>query len=462
MTLNHIINSEVCALRKQQLGTRTPIELYLSLPIIAWALFDFANTIFSANIVTLFFPQYITEFAGGDARLEQIASTIVAYANAAAAALLILFSPLYGVSMDRTGRRKPFVVMFTILAVTATILMGVFAERGLGEMFGVPTALLLTVLMFVIARFFYSSGNVFYDGMLSSLGKDKEIPLISGYGVALGYLGTLLGVFTVLWLTGDGDFSGKFIYSGLFFLLFALPLFFINKDTKRPNRELTAAKRKSFFAGYVDIYHTFREARNYPGIFFFMIAYFFVNDALMTAIAMMQPYATTVVGFSSDQFIIIFLVATVFSVIGAFVFGYSNKNIGSKRTFFYISLLLGFAVLVAALPLPMWTFWIAAVLFGIAMGSTWVVSRTLIIELSPKGKEGQFFGLFAFSAKVSAIVGPFIYGTITLLLSDLGPLASRIAITSLLLMIIIGILFLMRVPDGAVGTKRADSNSRVL
>lgn len=443
--------------KHHQLGTRPPIALYLSLPIMAWALFDFANTIFSANIVTLFFPQYITEIVGDNPRLEQIASTIIAYANAAAAMLLILFSPLYGVSMDRTGKRKPFVVMFTILAVIATILMGVFAERGLGEMFGIPTGLLLTVLMFVIARFFFSSGNVFYDGMLSSLGKDKEIPLISGYGVALGYLGTLFGVFTVLWLTGDGNFSGKFIYSGIFFLLFALPLFFINKDKKKPNRQLTAAKRRSFFAGYIDIFHTFKEARNYPGIFFFMVAYFFVNDALMTAIAMMQPYATTVVGFSSSQFIVIFLVATVFSIIGAIIFGFVNKNIGSKRTFFIISVLLGFAVLVAALPLPMWTFWIAACLFGIAMGSTWVVSRTLIIELSPEGKEGQFFGLFAFSAKVSAIVGPFIYGTITLLLADLGPLASRIAITSLLLMIIIGIAFLTRVPDGEAGTKRAET-----
>lgn len=436
------------------LGSRRPIELYLSLPILAWALFDFANTIFSANIVTLFFPQFITEIVGDDPRLEQIASTIIAYANAAAAALLILFSPLYGVSMDRTGKRKPFVVIFTILAVSATILMGVFAERDIGEMFGIPTGLLLTVLMFVIARFFYSSGNVFYDGMLSSLGKDKEIPLISGYGVALGYLGTLFGVFTVLWLTGDGNFSGKFMYSGIFFLLFALPLFFINKDKKKSNRQLASAKRKSFFAGYVDIYHTFKEARSYPGIFFFMIAYFFVNDALMTAIAMMQPYATTVVGFSSSQFIVIFLVATVFSVIGAIVFGFINKNIGSKRTFFIISVLLGVAVLIAALPLPMWTFWLAACLFGIAMGSTWVVSRTLIIELSPEGKEGQFFGLFAFSAKVSAIVGPFIYGTITLLLADFGTVASRIAITSLLLMIIVGIIFLTRVPDGAAGTKR--------
>lgn len=79
------------------------------------------------------------------------------------------------------------------------------------------------------------------------------------------------------------------------------------------------------------------------------------------------------------------------------------------------------------------------------MGSVWVVSRTIIIELAPEGHEGQFFGLFAFSAKMSAIVGPFIYGSITLVLADFGTIASRIAITSLLVMVVIGLYFHSRV-----------------
>ena len=71
----------------------------------------------------------------------------------------------------------------------------------------------------------------------------------------------------------------------------------------------------------------------------------------------------------------------------------------------------------------------------------------MIIELSPEGKEGQFFGLFAFSAKMSAVIGPFIYGSITLMLADYGVLASRMAITSLIVMIVIGILFHLKVKE---------------
>jgi UMF1 family MFS transporter len=75
----------------------------------------------------------------------------------------------------------------------------------------------------------------------------------------------------------------------------------------------------------------------------------------------------------------------------------------------------------------------------------WVTSRTLIIELTPEHKRGQFFGLFAFSGKVSSIIGPVIYGTITYQLQDYGPLASRIALSTLIVMTIIGLVIHLRV-----------------
>ena len=416
---------------------RKPIALFLSMPILAWALYDFANTIFSANIVTLFFPQYITEIVGTNPRLEQISSTIIAYANAVSAFLLIVFSPLFGVLMDRTNRRQKYVVIFTVFTVVASILMGVFGGVNSGTIFGIPNGLFLTILFFVFAKFTYGSGNVFYDGMLSSLGSRKEVPLISGFGVALGYLGTLFGIFSVLLIVGDAPIHNAFWLSGILFLIFSIPLFLINKDrgAKHPKT------KESFLTGYKEIYQSFKEIKKYPSIFFFMIAYFFINDALATAIAMMQPYATTVVGFEASAFLVVFMVATLFSIVGALVFGFINQKNGSKPTFSIIGIILATAITIAALPLPMWTFWLAASMFGIAMGSVWVVSRTIIIELAPDGREGQFFGLFAFSAKMSAIVGPFIYGTITLVLSDLGTVASRIAITSLLLMVLIGLYF---------------------
>ncbi|MGV2912062.1 MFS transporter, partial [Bacillus safensis] len=67
-------------------------------------------------------------------------------------------------------------------------------------------------------------------------------------------------------------------------------------------------------------------------------------------------------------------------------------------------------------------------------------SRILIIELTPKEKRGQFFGLFAFSGKVSSIIGPIIYGSVTLLFAEHGNLASRLALGSLLILAAIGLV----------------------
>ena len=171
-----------------------------------------------------------------------------------------------------------------------------------------------------------------------------------------------------------------------------------------------------------------------------MIAYFFLNDAIATTIAMMAIYATTIIGFSSGQFIILYLISTISSVIGSLAFGNISKAIGAKKAVSIVAYIMIAALLLAVFANAEWMFWIAGSMFGISLGSMWVTSRTLIIELTPEEKRGQFFGLFAFSGKVSSIIGPALYGTVTLVLKDYGTLASRIALGSLIVLTIIGVL----------------------
>lgn len=200
-----------------------------------------------------------------------------------------------------------------------------------------------------------------------------------------------------------------------------------------------------FFSGYKDILQTFKEMKAHRPVFTFMIAYFFLNDAIATTIGMMAVYAKAVVGFSSGGFILLYLVSTVSSIIGSFIFGHIAKAKGSKKAITYVGLLLLAALAIAvAAPNAAW-FWVAGSMFGIALGSVWVTSRIFIVELTPEDKRGQFFGLFAFSGKVSSIVGPFIYGTITLIFADLGNVASRLALGSLMMMTLIGLLVLSKV-----------------
>jgi MFS transporter, UMF1 family len=421
---------------------RKGIQLYFSLPILSWALYDFANTIFSSNITTIFFPFYLQEVIGKNEVMNQIASTFLSYANAIASFFLVIFTPLFGVLIDRTGRKKRYILSFTMTTVLSTVLMGLFAAwNGEQTMFNLPLSFIIVVSLFIIAKFFYHSSLVFYDAMISDLGSRQEIPLISGFGVAVGYIGTLAGL-TIYPLVGESSYEKAFIPSALMYLLFSLPLFFFVKESHKPKNQV----KQSFFKGFFEIIETFKEMKFYRGAFLFLIAYFFINDAISTAIAMMSVYAKTVVGFSTGQFILLYLVSTISSIFGSFIFGYITKNAGAKHAVSYVAILLIIALTIAVGAVNQWMFWICGSLFGIALGATWVASRTLIVELTPEEKRGQFFGLFAFSGKISSIIGPFIYGTITLLLADFGNVASRIALGSLIVLVFIGLLVHFRVP----------------
>ncbi|MDQ0270673.1 MFS transporter [Cytobacillus purgationiresistens] len=424
---------------KSKIGS---LRLYFTLPIISWALYDFANTIFSSNINTIFWPFYIKEVVGSNEVLDQIASTFIAYANALASIFLVIFSPLFGVMIDRTGRKKKYIVIFTIFSVLATCLMGVFAMSGLdGKIFGMPIFLALVILCFIIAKFFYHSSLVFYDSMISDFGSKEEIPLISGFGVAVGYLGTLVGL-SVYLLVMDGDFHKAFIPSAILFLIFSLPLFFFVKDKPKEVKQKT-----TFLSGYKEIYKTFKEMKSHKTIFTFMIAYFFLNDAIATTIVMMAPYSQNIVGFTAGKFILLYLVSTISSIIGSFIFGYITKAVGANRAVKYVGVLLVIALLIGTFAVNELMFWIAGSMFGVALGSMWVTTRTYIVELSPVDKRGQFFGLFAFSGKVSSIIGPLLYGTITLVFAEHGNLASRLGMGSLIILTLIGLIVHSRIKE---------------
>lgn len=414
----------------------------MSLPIFAWAMYDFANTIFSSNIITVFFPFYMSEKLGDSEQMNQIASTFITYSEALASIFLVIFSPLFGVMIDRTGKKKAYLVPFTLIAIFGTLLMGVFAMWQTDtQWFGLELSIIAVLVAFVIAKFFYNSSLVFYDSMISDLGNSSEIPIISGYGVAMGYVGTLVGLIAFFFVV-DNKFENTFIPSALMFLLFSLPLFLLYKE--RPNPSPNADK--SFLSGYKEIWITFKEARNFKGILLFLFAYFFFNDAIATAISVMAIYARAVFEFTTGQFILLYLVSTISAIIGSFIFGFVTKQIGAKKAVTIVSLLLILAIILAAVANVQGLFWFAGSLYGIAMGAMWVTSRTLIVELTPEDKRGQFFGLFAFSGKVSSIVGPIIYGTITWALAEQGNLASRIAIGSLMILVLIGLLFHIRIP----------------
>ncbi|KAA3633710.1 MAG: MFS transporter, partial [Calditrichaeota bacterium] len=139
--------------------------------VISWSLYDFANTIFSMNIVSLYLKRYIVEDLGKDDRYFDIP-----YALSMLVAALLL--PAFGAVSDHSTKKKFFLFLFT---VTCCISLGLMAL--------VPTSMMVLLLvLFIISNFSYEAGQPFYNSLLYSVADGKDARFVSGVGVAFGYI----------------------------------------------------------------------------------------------------------------------------------------------------------------------------------------------------------------------------------------------------------------------------------
>lgn len=427
----------------------------------AWILYDFANTIFSVTVLTLFFPLWVEERVGSGAFLS--APSLVNAATAVSALLVVFTAPLLGAVADFRQRRVPYLVALTLAAVALTAALDVAG--------GVVVAL----AVFVAADVAYQSALVFYNALLPAVSAGRGEGRISGYGTAAGYVGTILALVVLTffvengealsrafgafggWLeTGSDTNSNAFLPTAVLYLVFSLPAFFLVPDPAvRARRPVSAG------AAYRDVVDTLRNLRAYAGMGAFILATVLYTDAANTAIANMALYGKVVFGMDTGQVTTLLLFSTVFAVVGSAVFGFLCDRNGPKRTLLVVLVLWFVAILLAAGALGVWMLFLAGPIVGVALGGMWTVGRVMLVALSPPEKLGEFFGLFSLAGKVSAVFGP-AFTSILLLSFGGGAVAYRVSIGALAVIMAGGIYFLLRVPDARPGDDSPDPlDSRV-
>lgn len=409
----------------------------------SWALYDFANTIFSMNIVTLYFAVWIVTERGASTTAYSIATSL-------SSLVVLLLAPWIGAVSDASGRRKPWVVGLTLACVGATLALSFLARAPLPA----PAAIALLLAVFAVANSAYQLALPPYNAMLTDLAPPQERGRLSGLGTAVGYVGSIAGVLLVApFVTGGlgiprGGRAASFAPTAALFLLFALPLFLLCRDRFPRPRESAGRVPLRRIAG--ELSAAFREARRYPGLRRFVLASYFYQDALGTAISFMALYAVTVLGLPAGGEIRLFVTLTIPAIAGAWVAGRASDRLGPRRTL--CGVLVGWiaGLTVIALAPTLSGFWIGGVLVGFAFGGIWSAERPLLLRLVPQGEAGRYFGLLALSARAAAIVGPLIWAAIVDGLAEpLGRNVSyRIAVGSLAVMMLAALWLLRGVPDG--------------
>jgi len=396
------------------------------LAVVSWALYDLANTVFSMNIVSLYFSLWVVNVMGG---------TDAMYGNAAALSMLLMVftAPALGALSDQAGRRKPFLLVSTLACVTLTALL------GLG-------GLSVSLVVFILANYMFQAGLIFYDALLPSVSTPENRGRVGGFGVGLGYLGSFLGVGTGLLLLERIGYVGVFRVSALLFLVFAVPCFLFVTERRPAGRfSLSPATIAGAFG---QIRRTLPRARRYPGLVRFLVGRFLYTDPANTIIVFMGIYVTNEIGFSEGQAQRLLLLAIVGAVAGGLGWGWLADRIGPRRTLLAVLCLwigiLAAAVAIAVLHLPGGLFWPVALLAGAALGGLWAADRPFMLHLTPPAQLGEFYGLYSMVGRFAAVVGPFTWGFVV---DTLG--WGRPAAVAVLLLFMVAALFVIRgVDDG--------------
>lgn len=399
-----------------------------ALSVASWALYDFANTIFSLNVISTYFPLLILELGYRDADYS--------YPMSAAILVVALFMPMLGALSDRAGKRVPWLIGFTLLSVGMTALMAVSSDFW------------VLIGAFMLASIGFQTASVFYDALLPSVSTTLNWGKVSGLGVGLGYAGALFGLIVVDRLVGEGTNRVAFLPTAFLFLLFALPCFMFVRDRRPQVTRVLETPRLSWGGSVTKTWETLKSARQVPGLFIFLVANFFYSDALNTVIVAMSVYSTQVIGFSST--LTVLGPAIVAAVFGSWLFGLVTDRLTAKQSL-NISLSIWVVVFLSAIFItdPTIFQWVIAPLAGIALGSTWTAARTMMIELSPPERLGEFMGVYNLTGKFSAVLGPLVWGTTLLLLPPqaYGHFAYKVAIFTLLVVVLVGFVLHQFTPN---------------
>ena len=404
----------------------------------SWVLYDLANTIFSFNIVSLFFSLWIVNDMGGK-------DSDYALANSFSMFVVFLVAPFLGALSDQTPRRMPFLIATTLVCCLATLLLGI-------------TGIFIALLIFIVANVFYQSGLIFYDSLLPEVSTKENVGRVGGLGVGIGYMGSFIGVLVgiivlenLLGLTvleeNPAEKPLVFKLTAVLFLLFALPCFLWVRERPRTGRVMLG--KEAAGRAIHDLRNTFVRLGELPNLRRFLIGRVFYTDAANTFIIFMGIYLTNEVGFTEREVYIALMLGIAAASLGGITWGFVVDWIGPKSSLLIVLGLWAIAItLTFSIPLfsltPA-TFWAIAPLGGFSLGATWAADRPLMLRLAPAQHIGQFYGLYAMVGRFAAIIGPLLWALIVNGL-DWGRPA---AVAAFLPMMAIAAWFIFRVEDAA-------------
>ncbi|MEV6654608.1 MFS transporter [Streptomyces sp. NPDC051219] len=412
-----------------------------------WYFYDFACSVYSTSVLTVFLGPYLTEVAKAAADSDGFvhplgiplrAGSFFAYSVSASVILAVLIMPLVGAMADRTGRKKPLLAAAAYVGAAATA--GMFFLDG--------HRYLLGGFLLVVANASLAVSMVLYNAYLPQIAEPDERDSVSSRGWAFGYTSGALVLVLNLVLFQGHDWFGISEGTAVRICLASAGVWW-GAFTVIPLRRLRdrAVARDGgpvpVGQGWRQLIATLKDMRRHPLTLSFLLAYLVYNDGVQTVISQASVYGSEELGLEQSTLIVAVLLVQVLAVAGALGMGRLARTYGAKRTIlgslaaWTLTLAAGYFLPAGA---PVWFFVLAAAI-GLVLGGSQALSRSLFSHLVPRGKEAEYFSAYEMSDRGMSWLGPLVFG---LTYQVTG--SYRDAIISLVIFFALGFVLLARVP----------------
>lgn len=410
----------------------------------AWAMYDWANSVYSLTITTAVFPVYFMKMTTtGDSDMVNFLgmnfknSALYTYCISVSFLFIALISPLLSGIADASGSKKGFMKFFAWL--------GSISCAGL--FFFDSSTLWIGVLCFMLASVGYAGSIVYYNSYLPEIAEPADQDRVSAKGFALGYIGSsLLLMFNLLMIMKPGLFGIpegttlpariSFLIVGAWWVTFSAYTFYY-----LPSNVYSMKREGNYLLnGYRELMKVWQELKKLKYLTRFLMAFFFYNMGVQTVMYVASIFGEKEIKLGTAELIIVVLIIQFVAIAGAFLFSMLSSKIGNIKTL-TIAIFVWVAICISAYNLydPK-SFYILAFVVGMVMGGIQALSRSTYSKMLPETQDhASYFSFYDVCEKIGLVLGTASYGMIEELTGSM-----RNSILALIVFFLIGLSFLIR------------------
>jgi len=413
------------------------------LPLISWCIYGWASDAFPILITTFVFSTYFIQNIATD---RIIGTYQWANANTIAGLIIAFTGPLFGALADQGGNHKRWLAFFTYCSIVSTGFLW----------FACPSSLCMhsSLTLFIIATICLEIALIFYNSYLLILVSQDYIGRISGWGWGMGYLGGIISLIIILYLSvhqvswlNPNTFEPIRIvgpFSALWFTIFSLPLFLFVPNTAPTQQTL----RQTLYIGLGELARTAKKLVREKNILLFLFSRMIYTDGLNTLFAFGGIFAAGTFHFNFTDILLFGISLNILAGVGSISLAWLDDWLGSKPTILIsLGLLSLFSLLLLLTHTRLW-FWLTAATLSLFIGPVQAASRSLMAHLTPLNKSSELFGIYALTGRITAFMGPWILGVTTLHFQS-----QRAGMATILIFFIVGWLLLWGVNMGSKNCK---------